>query len=266
MGVYFFNPEVFDYIDKTPPSRRTGKVELTDVIQVMVDDRLAVHVVPFEGDYLNVTCPEDILIADRMVSSYQKRKALGWSRVGLKPPQTSSVPHHQPPRRLKDKPIKTLVGPEHRVLLLRTIRMRLFENLVADLQQSIGARQMDVLCQQAVRDQVLRLVGPEHVRIFPREGLFSLGLAELVACHTLRGEQYDRIVLPFSSIYREGYTELQLFCKLIGKTVIGVVPPTTFFPILWSDLVHMGSLPKTVTLPLERAVFHSIRILTDLRT
>lgn len=60
MGFYFFDKRVFDYIRKTRPSEKTGRIEITDVIQTMIDAGEKISPVYFKGSYLNVTYPADI--------------------------------------------------------------------------------------------------------------------------------------------------------------------------------------------------------------
>lgn len=60
MGFYFFGRKVFDYIRKTPPSALRNEVEITDVIQNMISAGEPVSPVWFNGDYMNVTFPEDL--------------------------------------------------------------------------------------------------------------------------------------------------------------------------------------------------------------
>jgi glucose-1-phosphate thymidylyltransferase len=60
MGFYFFNRKVFDYIEKTPPSSLRNEIEIADVIQNMIKSGEKVSSVFFEGQYLNITYPEDI--------------------------------------------------------------------------------------------------------------------------------------------------------------------------------------------------------------
>jgi len=67
MGFYFFNKSVFAHIKKTMPSERTGKVEITDVIQNMIDDGLKISPIFFNGDYLNVTYPKDLKKAEDLL-------------------------------------------------------------------------------------------------------------------------------------------------------------------------------------------------------
>jgi len=66
MGYYFFNRKVFDYVRKTPPSALRSEVEITDVIQAMIDGGEAIAPIYFKGEYLNVTSMQDIAMAERM--------------------------------------------------------------------------------------------------------------------------------------------------------------------------------------------------------
>lgn len=58
-GTYVFKPSVFEEIRRTPPSSRSGRVELTDVIGAIA--RRGGRVLPFflEGRYINVNSVED---------------------------------------------------------------------------------------------------------------------------------------------------------------------------------------------------------------
>ncbi|OGC10085.1 hypothetical protein A3F86_03360 [candidate division WOR-1 bacterium RIFCSPLOWO2_12_FULL_45_9] len=67
LGFYFFKKLFFDYVAKTSPSTKTNRVELTDVIQVMIDHQEKVSPVVLEGKYLNVTYPEDLERAKQVV-------------------------------------------------------------------------------------------------------------------------------------------------------------------------------------------------------
>lgn len=67
MGFYFFRKKVFDYIRVTPPSSLRNEVEITDVIQNMIDGGEAISPVWFEGEYINVTFPEDIKIVEEII-------------------------------------------------------------------------------------------------------------------------------------------------------------------------------------------------------
>lgn len=66
IGAYFFDQRVFDYIRKTPPSSLRNEVEITDVIQKMIDAGEWITPVWFEGKYINITYPEDIKRAEEV--------------------------------------------------------------------------------------------------------------------------------------------------------------------------------------------------------
>ena len=60
MGFYFFNKKVFHYIKKTKASKLRNEIEITDVIQNMIEGGEEIKPVFFNGNYTNVTFPEDI--------------------------------------------------------------------------------------------------------------------------------------------------------------------------------------------------------------
>lgn len=60
MGFYFFDRKVFEYIEKTKPSLLRNEVEITDVIQNMIDAGEKISPIFFKGDYLNITYTEDL--------------------------------------------------------------------------------------------------------------------------------------------------------------------------------------------------------------
>lgn len=68
MGFYLFNKKFFDYVKITKPSELTKKVEITDVIQKMIDSGEVVKPIFFNGKYLNITYPEDIKKAEEILS------------------------------------------------------------------------------------------------------------------------------------------------------------------------------------------------------
>lgn len=67
LGFYFLDKRVFDYIEKTPPSSLRNEVEITDVLQKMIDGGERLHAVGFDGRYLNITYPEDIEEAEKIL-------------------------------------------------------------------------------------------------------------------------------------------------------------------------------------------------------
>jgi len=50
MGVYFFDSRVFAYIKKTSSSYLRGEIEITDVIQTMINEGEQIHPIFFNGD------------------------------------------------------------------------------------------------------------------------------------------------------------------------------------------------------------------------
>jgi glucose-1-phosphate thymidylyltransferase len=69
MGFYFFRKKVFDYIRETPPSALRNEVEITDVIQRMIDSGEEIRPLWFDGEYINITFPDDVERAERLLSS-----------------------------------------------------------------------------------------------------------------------------------------------------------------------------------------------------
>ena len=67
LGFYFLGRQVFEHIQSTPPSRLRGEVEITDVIQHMIDAGEAISPVMLSGHYVNMTFPEDIARAAALV-------------------------------------------------------------------------------------------------------------------------------------------------------------------------------------------------------
>jgi dTDP-glucose pyrophosphorylase len=65
MGFYFFNSKVFDYIKITPPSKLRNEIEITDVIQNMINGGETIKPIFFNGNYFNITFPEDIVNVEK---------------------------------------------------------------------------------------------------------------------------------------------------------------------------------------------------------
>lgn len=68
MGFYFFNKKVFDYIRLTKPSKLRNEIEITDVIQNMIDGGEKIRPVFFRGNYLNITFPQNLEKAEEWIS------------------------------------------------------------------------------------------------------------------------------------------------------------------------------------------------------
>lgn len=73
-GTYVFRPSIFDAIDRTPPSARSGRVELTDAIYTLVREGRPVRAFPLEGDYYNINTVEDQNYANYLVRSREFRR------------------------------------------------------------------------------------------------------------------------------------------------------------------------------------------------
>jgi len=64
MGFYFFDRRVFKYIEVAKPSTLRNEVEITNVIQDMIDKGERIAPVLFHGDYLNINYPRDVIRAE----------------------------------------------------------------------------------------------------------------------------------------------------------------------------------------------------------
>lgn len=66
MGVYFFKRDVFDYIKGSKPSILRNEIEITDVIQKMIEAGEKITPAFLDGRYINVTNPGDLKKAERL--------------------------------------------------------------------------------------------------------------------------------------------------------------------------------------------------------
>ena len=67
MGFYFFNDKIFNYIKDTTPSELRNEVEITDAIGNMIDGGEEVFPIYFYGEYLNITSPDDLKVAEKFL-------------------------------------------------------------------------------------------------------------------------------------------------------------------------------------------------------
>ena len=58
-GFYLFRPVLFDYLKRVEPSKR-GEYELTSALELMLGDRLELHISPIAGSWRDVGRPEDL--------------------------------------------------------------------------------------------------------------------------------------------------------------------------------------------------------------
>lgn len=66
LGSYVFSQRYFEYFDKTPPSERSGIVELTEVIDLMSRE-LEVHGATLKGTYYNINSLADYYAANYVI-------------------------------------------------------------------------------------------------------------------------------------------------------------------------------------------------------
>lgn len=65
LGTYFFTRDVFEYIERTPLSTR-GEYDITDTMQLMIEDGLCLRPSWFSGEFVNLTRPEDVKRAEEL--------------------------------------------------------------------------------------------------------------------------------------------------------------------------------------------------------
>lgn len=68
-GTYVFRPTIFDAIDATEPSKRSGRVELTDAIRTLIVQGRPVRAFELSGGYFNINSVEDQNTANYLVRS-----------------------------------------------------------------------------------------------------------------------------------------------------------------------------------------------------
>ncbi len=68
-GTYVFRPSIFDAIDRTPPSARSGRIELTDAIATLANEGKPVRAFHLTGNYFNINSVEDQNYANYLVRS-----------------------------------------------------------------------------------------------------------------------------------------------------------------------------------------------------
>lgn len=76
IGMYVFSPAVFDVIDRLEPSWR-GELEITDAIQLLLDDGYAIDSHVVTSWWKDTGKPEDILEANRLVLEDKELKTAG---------------------------------------------------------------------------------------------------------------------------------------------------------------------------------------------
>jgi glucose-1-phosphate thymidylyltransferase len=75
-GIYFFKPVIFEMIKRLKPSRR-GELEITDAIQLLLENGYKVGYQIVQGWWKDTGTPEDILEANRLVLDELKPEIKG---------------------------------------------------------------------------------------------------------------------------------------------------------------------------------------------
>lgn len=83
IGMYVFSPDVFDAIDRLEPSWR-GELEITDAIQLLLNDGNAIDSHVVTGWWKDTGKPEDILEANRLVLEDKDLVSQGTIESGAK--------------------------------------------------------------------------------------------------------------------------------------------------------------------------------------
>jgi len=76
VGCYAFEPEVFEYIDQTQRSER-GEYEITDSLDLLLSDGYDISVVEYEGRWLDVGRPWELLRANELLLDEIERDIQG---------------------------------------------------------------------------------------------------------------------------------------------------------------------------------------------
>jgi len=76
LGLYRFSPTIFEYIDRTGLSER-GEYEITDSLQYAVDDGRPIAAVEYEGPWLDIGRPWELLTATEHLFKDLKRDVRG---------------------------------------------------------------------------------------------------------------------------------------------------------------------------------------------
>ena len=76
VGLYLFDLSIFDAIRRTPRTAMRDEYEITDSIQVMLDDGQPVRTASVIEDDINLTSPEDILDCNLQVAAGKSRDTL----------------------------------------------------------------------------------------------------------------------------------------------------------------------------------------------
>ncbi len=85
VGLYLFDVTVFDAIRRTPRSAMRDEYEITDTIQVMIDDDLPVQIAKTIESDVNVSIPKDLLECNLIEAGYAPTSILIGQNVDIHP-------------------------------------------------------------------------------------------------------------------------------------------------------------------------------------
>ncbi|MEW6040002.1 MAG: sugar phosphate nucleotidyltransferase, partial [Elusimicrobiota bacterium] len=66
-GTYIFRPSVFNFIEKTPLSVRSGRKELADTMKLIVNSGRKIKAFSLGGNYVNINYREDFEKAEKLL-------------------------------------------------------------------------------------------------------------------------------------------------------------------------------------------------------
>ena len=75
-GLYVFDPHIFDAIRRTPRTAMRDEYEITDSIQILINDGYIVHHHPIVERDLNLTKPDDLLTINLIELARRDRKSV----------------------------------------------------------------------------------------------------------------------------------------------------------------------------------------------
>ncbi len=85
VGIYLFDLHVFDAIRRTPRTAMRDEYEITDTIQVLINDGFTVRTVDAVSDDLNITYPEDLLNINLLIIKSLGEKSLIAKNIEMHP-------------------------------------------------------------------------------------------------------------------------------------------------------------------------------------
>jgi dTDP-glucose pyrophosphorylase len=82
-GLYLFDLHIFDAIRRTPRTAMRDEYEITDAIQILINDGYKVKALNMVREDVNLTCPEDLLYANLQELANRKKSRLIGENVSI---------------------------------------------------------------------------------------------------------------------------------------------------------------------------------------